>query len=67
MCINLISSHFLFLLDIFFIYISNVILFPGFYSKNPLSPTPTSTHQSTQFLLSGPHIPLHWTIEPFQD
>jgi hypothetical protein len=36
-----------FLLDIFFVYISNVIPFPGFPSKNPLShpPTPCSpTH-----------------------
>jgi hypothetical protein len=30
--------YFFFLLDIFFIYISNVIPFPGFLSENPLSP-----------------------------
>jgi hypothetical protein len=29
-----------FLLDIFFIYISNVIPFPSYPSKNPLSPPP---------------------------
>ena len=45
------SSSFAFLLDIFFIYISNVIPFPSFPSENPLPsylplfpnpPTPTS-------------------------
>jgi hypothetical protein len=39
---------FLFLLDIFFIYISNVIPFPSFSSENPLSlpplPAPQPTH-----------------------
>jgi hypothetical protein len=34
-------------LDIFFIYISNVILFPGFPSENPLSPSPSPAHLST--------------------
>jgi hypothetical protein len=33
---------FLFLLDIFFIYISNLIPFPGFPSKIPLSHLPPS-------------------------
>jgi hypothetical protein len=32
--------HSFFLLNIFFIYISNVIPFPSFSSKNPLSPPP---------------------------
>jgi hypothetical protein len=36
-----------FLLDIFFIYISNVIPFPGFPSKNPLSPPPPPAPQPT--------------------
>jgi hypothetical protein len=36
-----------FLLDIFFIYISNVIPFPGFPSKNPLSLPPPPAHQPT--------------------
>jgi hypothetical protein len=60
---------FCFLLDIFFIYISNVIPFPGFPSENPLPipfpPPPCSpTHP---LLLPGPGIPLHWGIEPSQD
>ena len=38
-CIYLLF-FFLFLLDIFFIYISNVIPFPSFPSENPLSPPP---------------------------
>jgi hypothetical protein len=49
------SFMFLFLLDIFFIYISNVIPFPGFPSKVPLS-----HHPPTQpSLLPCPGIPLH--------
>jgi hypothetical protein len=38
---------FLFSLDIFFIYITNVIPFPGFPSKNPLSDPSPPDHQST--------------------
>jgi hypothetical protein len=42
------SWEWVFLLDIFFIYISNVILFPSFPSENPLSspppPAPKPTH-----------------------
>jgi hypothetical protein len=38
-------SFFKFLLDIFFVYISNVIYFPCFPSENPLSPPPT--HQTS--------------------
>ena len=34
----LFSIYFYFLLDIFFIYISNIIPFPSFLSENPLSP-----------------------------
>ena len=37
-----------FLLDIFFIYIPNVIPFPGFPSENPLSHPPPLAHQPTQ-------------------
>jgi F0F1-type ATP synthase membrane subunit a len=37
----------LFLLDIFFIYISNVIPFPSFPSKNPLSSPLSPTHKPT--------------------
>jgi hypothetical protein len=36
-----------FLLDIFFIYIINVIPFPGFPSENPLSPLPSHCSQPT--------------------
>jgi hypothetical protein len=36
-----------FLLDIFFIYISNVIPFPGFPSDNLLSPPPPPAQQPT--------------------
>jgi hypothetical protein len=35
---RLVLSNSLFLLDIFFIYISNLIPFPSFPSENPLSP-----------------------------
>jgi hypothetical protein len=46
--------HFLLLLDIFFIYISNVIPFPGLSSKNPLS------HPPSPCLYEGaPHLPTH--------
>jgi hypothetical protein len=57
------SSFFLFLLDIFFIYISNVIPFPGFPSENPLQlltnpPTPASlswhSHTLGHQAFSGP-------------
>jgi hypothetical protein len=42
-----------FLLDIFFIYISNVILFPGSPSENPLShsPSPRSSILPLPFLV----------------
>ena len=44
---------FLFVLDIFFIYISNVIPFPCFPSENPLS--------SPSFLCSPTHTPASWS------
>jgi hypothetical protein len=50
-------SYFKKLLDIFFTYISNVIPFPGFPSKNTLSHPPTPY----------PGIPLYWGTEPSQD
>jgi hypothetical protein len=56
-----------FLLDIFFIYISNVILFPGFPSENPLSPPLSACSPTHPLLLPGPDIPLYWGIEPSQD
>jgi hypothetical protein len=46
-------SFFLFLkfwLDIFFIYISNVIPFPSFPSKNPVSSPPAPQHTHSHFL-----------------
>ena len=54
----------LFLLAIFFIYISNVIPFHSFPSKNPLPP-PLLPNAPTP--IPGPGIPLHWGIEPSQD
>jgi hypothetical protein len=56
-----------FLLDIFFIYISYVIPFPSFPSKNPLSPLPSPCSPTHPFPLPGPGIPLYWGIEPSQD
>jgi hypothetical protein len=50
----------LFLLDIFFIYISNVTLFLVYPLKTPY-------HLALTLLLPGPGIPLHWGIEPLQD
>jgi hypothetical protein len=55
------------LLDIFFIYITNVIPFPGFPSKNPLSHPPSPCLPTHPFPLPCPGIPLHWVIEPSQD
>jgi hypothetical protein len=43
-----------FLLVIFFIYISNVIPFPGFPSENPLSPPPSPCSPTHPLLLLGP-------------
>ena len=56
-------------LNIFCIYISNVITFPGFPSKTHPPPCTTPllllTNQLTP--LPGPSIPLHWGIEPSQN
>jgi hypothetical protein len=53
-----------FLLDIFFIYISNIITFPGFPAENFLPP-PTSACSATHpLLLPGCGIPFYWGIEP---
>ena len=57
---------FLFLLDIFFIYISNVIHFHSFSSKNSLSPPPSPGSPNHPHNHS-PGIPLHWGIKPSQD
>jgi hypothetical protein len=48
-----------FLLDIFFIYISNVIPFPSFPSENPLPPPPSPCSATHSLLLPGPGIPLY--------
>jgi hypothetical protein len=56
-----------FLLDIFYIYVSNVILFPSFPSENPLSPCPSPCSPTHPFLVPGPGIPLYWGIESSQD
>jgi hypothetical protein len=58
---------FSFFLDIFFVYILNVIPFPDFPSENPLSPSPSSCSPTHPLLLPGPGIPLYWGIEPSQD
>ena len=71
---NIILNHFIisltnfyFLLDIFFIYISNVIPFPSFPSKIPYL-LPLSHCSPTHPLpLPGPGIPLYLGIEPSQD
>jgi hypothetical protein len=54
-----------FLLDIFFIYIPNVIPFPippqiPIPSPLPFLPNPLTT-------IPGPGIPLYWHLEPSQD
>ena len=57
---------FAFLLDVFFIYILNVIPFPVFPSENPLSPLPSPCSPTHPLLLPCHGIPLHWGIEPSQ-
>jgi hypothetical protein len=56
----------IFLLDIFFIYISNGIPFPGFPYENSLSPPPSICSLTYPHLLPGPGIAQHWGIEPSQ-
>jgi hypothetical protein len=63
----------IFKLDILFVYISNVIPFPGFPSANPLFHPPLPCFYEgapppTHLLLSHcPSILLHWGIKPSQD
>ena len=52
-----------FSLKIFFIYISNVIPFPGFPSKYPQSHLPCTRSTTHSLLLPCTAIPLHWGIE----
>ena len=64
---------FFLLLDIFFIYISNVNPFPSPPKGNPLFHQPSSCFYEgvppPTYPLLPPHpgIPLHWDIEPSQD
>ena len=59
------SQLFLFLLDVFFIYISNVIPFPDFPIQKHLPPitSPSSCSSTHPLLLPSPGIPPHWGIE----
>jgi hypothetical protein len=64
----------IFIIGIFFIYISNVIPLHGFPFKEPLYPSPPPAsmrvflHPPTHPLLpTHPGIPLCWGIEPSQD
>jgi hypothetical protein len=54
-------------LVIFFIYISNVIPFPGFPSENPLSHPFSPCSPIHQHPLPCPGISLHWGIEPSEN
>ena len=55
------------LLDIFFIYISNVIPFPGLLTEKPLFHSSIPCSPTHPLPLPCPVIPLHWGIEPSQD
>jgi hypothetical protein len=50
----------------YFLYISNVILFPGFSSKKhpPLSAPPSLCSPTHPLPIPGPGIPQHWGIQP---
>ena len=54
------------LLDILFIYISNVIPFPGFPSTNPYSISLLPCFYKG-VLPHRPAIPIHWGIKPSQN
>jgi hypothetical protein len=57
-----------FFLDIFFIYISNVIPFSSFPSENPSSSSPLPVPQTTHFcFLALAFYALYWGIKPSQD
>jgi hypothetical protein len=57
----------IFLMNVFFIYISNVIPFLSFPLKNPLFPPLSPCSSTYPHPLPGPKIPLHWGIKPSQD
>jgi hypothetical protein len=64
---KLLSFLHFFLLDIFFIYISNFIPFPHFLSARPLpSHLPSPCSLTHPLPLPCPGILLHWGIEPSQ-
>ena len=54
------------LLHIFYIFISNIMPFPDFPSKNSLYP-PSPCLPNYPLQLLGPGIALHWDIKPLQD
>ena len=55
---NIDKTHFSFSLDIFFIYISNVILFPSFPFLKPYPiPSPPAFLRVFPLLLTHSHIP----------
>jgi hypothetical protein len=54
------------LLDVLFIYISNVISFPSYPPKNPF-PCPAPCSPAHPLLLPGPGIRLYWDKELSQD
>ena len=56
-----------FSLDIFFIYIFNVIPFPSSLSENLLFLPPSPCSPTHPLSIPGPGIPLHWRIESSQD
>jgi hypothetical protein len=59
-----VAKHVQILLDIFFIYISNVIPFPGFPSKTPNSLPYTPAHQPTHSFFLAWHSPtlVYWAF-----
>jgi hypothetical protein len=62
----------IFLLDIFFIYISNVIPFPSFSFRTLIPSLFPCFYEGVlpptyPLLLPHPGIPLHWRIKPSQD
>ena len=56
------TESFFFKLDISFIYISNIIPFPGFPSENPLFPPTSPCYPTHPLPLPVPGIPLYWGI-----
>jgi hypothetical protein len=57
----------IFVLDIFFIYISNVISFPVFLSRTPLSLPPSPCSPTQPLPLPGPGIPQAQKVHKTKD